>query len=111
MAPKRLGTDSKTVKVKCPSGHEVARYRKPRAEWGERTHKLWLIGERLGRLSTEPPILIDDDKGTPRVDIPETGTEIKCGDPSCHLVIGEIAIVKGTPAIELTREIMRQTKG
>jgi hypothetical protein len=111
MPPKKLGNDLKTIRVKCPDGHEVARYRKPRAEWGERTHKLWLIQERLGRLSTEPPILIDSENGEKIVETPDNGTKIYCGSENCSRLIGEIAVIKGTPAIELVREIMKQTKG
>lgn len=110
MPPKKLGNDFKTIKIKCVNDHEVARYRKPRAEWGHQTHKLWLVEERLGKLVTEPPILQTVD-GEPRLSIPELDTEIVCGSPGCELQIGQIAMVKGTVAIELKKTNLRPTKG
>ena len=107
MPPKRIGSDFKTVRVVCNRGHEVAKYRKPRAEWGEQTHKLWLVPERLGRLVTEPPIL--DSAGD--LNIPDTGELICCGAPECNLEIGKIAMVKGTVALVLNKSNIRRTKG
>ena len=63
MPPRRLSTGKfKTITIDCKAGHEVARYRKPRSEQGHRTHKLWLLEERIGRLTTEPPILVENPK-------------------------------------------------
>lgn len=112
MPPKRLGRDFKTIKVECSAGHEVARYRKPRSEWGERTHKLWLIEERLTKLATEPPILgTDQETDKQALDIPETGTAIHCGNDKCPLEIGKIAMVQGTVAIKLNPQNLKPTKG
>lgn len=111
MGPGKLGNDFKTIRVHCNSGHEVARYRKPRAEWGHRTHKLWLVAERINRLVTEPPILVPDGEGSETLDIPELGTQIYCGDENCALHIGTIALVKGTVALELEKPNLAPTKG
>lgn len=112
MGPKKLDKDFKTVKVVCDEGHEVARYRKPKAEWGHRTHKLWLVQERIGRLSTEPPILVEDEKTHAEIlDIPDVDTPIYCGDKNCSLQVGTIAMIKGTVAIELTEQNLKPTKG
>lgn len=111
MPPMRLDRNFKTIKVECLNGHEVARYRKPKPEWGHRTHKLWLVEERIGRLSTEPPILVEDANGQPTLDIPAIDTPIMCGDKNCTLHIGTIAMVKGTVAIELEKPNLKPTKG
>lgn len=112
MPPKRLGNKFETIRITCKAGHEVARYRKPRPEWGNRTHKLWLVQERLGRLSTQPPIVVEDPKtGADTLDIPPTGTEIQCGNPDCGLVVGNIAMVGGTVALQLEESNLKPTKG
>lgn len=112
MPPKRLGNEFKTIKIVCKNDHEVARYRKPKEEWGHRTHKLWLIQERIGRLVTEPPILVEDqDNGEDKLDIPPTGTSVKCGERECPLEVGKIAMVLGTVALELTKKNLKPTKG
>lgn len=112
MGPTKLGRDFKTIKVKCSEGHEVARYRKPKGEWGHRTHKLWLVAERINSLLTEPPILVEDPvSDSPKLDIPDLGTQIRCGNPDCDLVVGKIAMVKGTVAIELEASNLQPTKG
>lgn len=112
MPPAKLGNDFKTIKIKCQGGHEVARYRKPRSEWGHRTHKLWFILERFNRLETEPPILVADPKTHENMlAIPETGTSITCGDRSCELEIGRIGIVGGTAALVLNENNLLPTKG
>ncbi len=110
MPPKRLGNDFKTIRVKCAEGHEVARYRKPRSEWGNKTHKLWLVPDRIARLVTVPPILVGDG-GDQHLDVPETGTSLRCGTEECARQIGEIALVQGTPAIVLNKPDLMPTKG
>jgi len=113
MGPAKLGKDFKTIRINCVNGHEVARYRKPRVEWGHRTHKLWLVAERINRLVTEPPLLVPDPAaaGGERLDIPELGTPINCGDQTCALHIGTIAMIKGTVALELEQANLAPTKG
>lgn len=111
MPPKRLGNDFKTIDVVCRKGHEVAQYRKPRSEWGERTHKLWLVEERIKRLKTVPPILIADGQGDTSLQIPPTGTEIFCGNPECQLMVGEIGLVAGAAALVLEKRNLHPTKG
>ena len=112
MPPNKLGNNFKTIKITCKQGHEVAKYRKPKTEWGERTHKLWLIPERLGELCTEPPILQGDPKTREeKLVIPPTDTEIHCGDPRCNLVVGHIAMVGGTVALKLAENNLKPTKG
>jgi hypothetical protein len=110
--PDKLGRDFKSIEIKCKNGHEVAKYRKPKSEWGQRTHKLWLLEERLARLSTEPPILVKDPQtGEVALDIPETGTRIDCGQETCTLDVGEIKLVHGVVALELNKNNLRPTKG
>jgi hypothetical protein len=111
MGPGKLGTDFKTIKITCQNGHEVARYRKPRAEWGHRTHKLWLVAERINRLVTEPPIIVPDEQSEMTLDIPELGTKIQCGEQDCVLQVGTIALVKGTVALELDKSNLKPAKG
>lgn len=111
MGPNKLGRDFKTIKIQCVEGHKVAQYRKPKSEWGHRTHKLWLVEERLGKLTTEPPILVEDNGGERRLNIPETGTPIYCGAEGCDLEVGEIALIKGTVALELNKSNIKPTKG
>jgi len=112
MAPKRLDRDFKTIRIICNEGHEVARYRKPKAEWGHRTHKLWLIEERLGRLSTQPPIIVEDEETHEQsLEIPALDSPIYCGDKNCELQVGTIAMIKGTVAIELVEQNLKPTKG
>jgi len=107
MPPDRLGNNFKSIKIECQNGHEVARYRKPKSEWGHRTHKLWLLAERINRLETLPPILQDDDT----LKIPETDTQINCGNRDCKLEIGRIGIVQGTVALILNERNLKPTKG
>lgn len=112
MPPKRLGNDFKTIRVHCNNGHEVARYRKPRSEWGERTHKLWLVEERLGRLVTEPPILGENEKTQePELTVPPLGVPVVCGADGCRLEIGTIKMVGGTVALVLNKGNLQPTKG
>ncbi len=112
MPPKRLGNDFKTIDIDCISGHKVARYRKPREEWGHRTRKLWLIEERIGRLRTEPPLLQwDDDARREVLQVPPSGTLINCGEHVCDLEIGVIEMVQGTVALKLNKGNLRPTKG
>lgn len=112
MPPKKLGNNFKTIEITCKKGHEVAKYRKPRAEWGERTHKLWLVSERIGALTTEPPILQQDPKTQQDIlVVPETGTEIRCGHAECSLIVGHIAMVGGSVALKLAENNLRPTKG
>jgi hypothetical protein len=111
MPPKKLGK-FKTIKIQCLEGHEVARYRKPLNESGHRTHKLWLLEERIGRLSTKPPLLKLDTKTQESVlDVPETGTAIMCGGEDCTLKIGQIGMVGGTVALVLEETSLRPTRG
>ncbi len=110
--PAKLGRDFKTIKITCDNGHEVARYRKPKVEWGHRTHKLWLLEERIGSLTTEPPIYVPDEKtGEMGLEIPPTGTPITCGAEGCELEVGTIAPVKGVVALVLNESNLRPTKG
>jgi hypothetical protein len=112
MPPKKLGNEFKTIKITCVDGHEVARYRKPKSEWGHRTHKLWLLQERLARLSTTPPILVEDQKSREdKLDIPPTDTSIECGEEGCSLEVGKIAMVLGTVAMVLNERNLKPTRG
>ncbi len=111
MPPKRLGNDFKTIEIKCDNGHKVAQYRKPRSEWGERTHKLWLVEDRIKMLRTEPPILVFDKQDNSSLVIPETGTPISCGDLACELIVGEIGLVHGAAALVLDKRNLQPTKG
>lgn len=107
MPPDKLGNKFKTIEITCNNGHEVAQYRKPRSEWGNRTHKLWLIDERIKRLSTQPPLIDDDGE----LDIPPTDTDILCGKDGCELNIGKIGPVLGKVALILNESNLRPTKG
>lgn len=110
MPPARLGRDFKTIKVRCHNGHEVARYRKPKSEWGQRTHKLYLVSERIVRLTTEPPLFLPEELDI--VDpLPPNDTPIICGDPECDLGIGKIDMVHGTVALVLNHGNLQPTKG
>ncbi len=110
--PDKLGRDFHTIKVKCNAGHEVARYRKPKSEWGNQTHKLWLIPERIGSLVTEPPLLVDDPQtGEQKLSIPENGTVIACGAEGCALDVGTINPVHGVVALVLNKANLQRTKG
>lgn len=106
MPPKKLGTSFKTIEIKCINNHKVALYRKPKAEWGERTHKLWLIQERLKQLNVTPSIFEDN-----TLNIPPIGTEIICKHQGCGLPIGKIEMIKGHVAIELIKKNIQRTKG
>jgi hypothetical protein len=117
-SPDKLGKNFKTISIECKNGHEVARYRKPKSEWGHRTHKLWLLLERINMLSTEPPLVVYDEKTKQdRLEIPELDTPIMCGNKDCKLYdkcqleIGRIAMVGGTVALKLNENNLRPTKG
>lgn len=111
MPPQRLGK-FKTIKIECRNGHEVARYRKPLAESGHRTHKLWLLPERIGRLATEPPILVENPQTRQEeLRIPAQNTNVTCGAEGCDLEVGTIGMVKGTVALVLNERNLKPTKG
>jgi len=110
--PPRPLKDFKTIKIECKNGHRVAEYRKPKSEWGHRTHKLWLLRERIKDLAISPPILVFDEKEQDEVlDIPPNETKIFCANPECGLEIGDIQMVMGQVAIKLNERNLKPTKG
>ena len=112
MPPKRLGNEFKTIKIDCKNGHEIARYRKPKSESGHRTHKIWLVIDRINRLETRPPILVTDpETQEDMLAIPPTNTLVECGAEGCGLEIGTIQMVLGTIAIKLNESNLKPTKG
>lgn len=94
-----IGSKFKTIDVICKNGHRVAQYRKPKCEWGEQTHKLWLVEERFKEVSFTPPPVFSD-KG--RCTAPTIDTEVKCS--TCDLTIGTVEPVRNIPAIVLKKQ-------
>lgn len=83
----------------------VAQYRRNEEELCDAPDikHLWLVSERLGVLATSPPIL----KGQ-KVDVPDIGESVFCGDLNCPVELGTVAMRGGSPAILLRKGTTKQ---